>query len=108
MFDVNDVVAHAVEEGPIVRDHEQGSSKALQPGFQPDRGLQVQVVGRLVQKQQIGRSHQRLGQIQADPHAAGESSKRLLDLIGGKAEPVQDSPGAGPCLVPADVAEARM
>jgi hypothetical protein len=66
-------VGHGVEEFAVVADHHHGAGVALEPGFQPDQRVQVQVVGGFVEQQQVGRAHQRARQLQAHAPAAGEA-----------------------------------
>ena len=56
-----------VQKLAVVADHDHGALVALEPGLQPDQGVQVQVVGGLVEQQQVRGAHQRAGQLQ--PHA---------------------------------------
>ena len=42
---------HCVQKFAVVADHDQGALVALEPGLQPDQGVQVQVVGGLIQQQ---------------------------------------------------------
>ena len=46
-------------------DHQQGAFIALQPSFKPNQSIQIQMVGRFVQQQQLGGAHQGTGQLQA-------------------------------------------
>ena len=43
-----------LQEGTVVADHHESAGIAVQPGFQPVNGGKVQVVGRLVQQEQVG------------------------------------------------------
>jgi hypothetical protein len=45
-----------------VRDHDHRGRLAAQPGFEPHHGVQVEVIGRLVEQQQVGRSQQCAGE----------------------------------------------
>ena len=49
----HDLVADAVQEGAVMADHDQGSGLLLQIVFQPLNGLHIEVVGGLVEQQQI-------------------------------------------------------
>jgi len=80
LFDVGDVVGDCVEEVTVVGDQQQGAAVVFQPGLQPDHRIQIQVVGRLVQQQQIGATHQGACQVQAHAPAPGEAVYRLLFL----------------------------
>ena len=94
VLDVDDAVHHGVEEVPVVGDQHQRALVALEPLLQPDDGVQIQVVGRFIQQQQIGATQQRLGQVQAHAPAAGETSHRRVELIAAKAQAVQQLGGA--------------
>ena len=61
-------------------DHHDRAGVALQPGFEPDERVQVQVVGRFVEEQQVGRAHQRARELQAHAPAAREAVDGLLAL----------------------------
>ena len=63
--------------------------------FQPQHGFQIQVVGGLVQQQQIGAAHQRLGKIEPHPPAAGKGFDRLAVFFLREAESAQQFGGAG-------------
>ena len=54
---------------------------ALEPVLEPDDGVEVEVVGRLVEQQQLRRAHQRLREVQPHAPAAGEARDRALQLF---------------------------
>ena len=64
-----------VEEGAVVRDQDDRAGEARQQVLQPDDRLQVEVVGRLVEQQHIGRGRQRLRQ----RHALLQPAGKLVD-----------------------------
>ena len=49
---------HRIQKGAVVRNDQQGPGVALQPLLQPDRRLQIQMVGRFIQHEQIRWTHQ--------------------------------------------------
>ena len=57
--DFRDAVAHTVEKIAVMRDHHQRAAVFRQSAFQQGNGLRVDMVGRLVQQQQIDRTDQR-------------------------------------------------
>ena len=61
---------HVVEEGAVVADQKDRAVIALQQVFQHVQRLDVQIVGRLVQHQNIGRPRKQTGQQQAVALAA--------------------------------------
>ena len=94
LVDVHDHADHPVEEIAIVRNDDQRAGVALEPVFQPQDGVEVQMVGRLVEQQQVGRAHQRLGQVQAHPPAAGKMRHGVVHLRLGKTQAGQQLLGA--------------
>ena len=73
----DDGVAHAVEEVAVVCHHEQAGSGAAQVGFQPFNHLHVEVVGRLVEDEQVGFVLQHASQC----HSLHHASRQLLHLL---------------------------
>ncbi|MCY1277747.1 hypothetical protein D9M70_264550 [compost metagenome] len=59
-------------------DEQHGAVEAQQGFFQPGDGADVQVVGRLVEQQQVGLGHQGLGQQHAATPAAGQLGEGLV------------------------------
>ena len=66
------MVCNRINKIPVVRDKQQGSGILFQPAFEPQSGFKIQVVGRLVEQQEIRRHHQCLSQVQTDTPATGE------------------------------------
>jgi hypothetical protein len=69
-LDMEDVIHHCLKEGAIVADEKHGRVQSGQIVFQPLGGLEVQVIGRLIEQQDIGRRYQLLSQ----PHSSPLSS----------------------------------
>jgi len=88
-----------------VADHHQGAGVALEPGFKPDQGVQIQVVGGFVEQQEVGRAHQGPGQLQAHAPAAGETVHRLGEFIDVEAETQDQGLGPGCRVVGAGIVE---
>ena len=107
-FDMDDMGDHRVEKIAVVRDQQQRAWVALEPAFQPDHRVQIEVVGGLVQQQQIGAAHQRLRQIQAHAPATGKCRHRLGEVRVGKAQAVQQLGGAGARTITVDLAQTPM
>ena len=91
---MRDGLHRAVEQAAVVRYHQGGAGKAGEPGFQPQRGFEVEMVGRFVEQQQIRVGEQRGGQGDAHAPAAGKFLHRAL--LGGfvEAEAGEDGGGA--------------
>ncbi len=86
VLDVHGDVGHRVEEFAVVADDEQGAGVALKPGLQPHQGVQVQVVGGLVEQQQFARAHEGARELQAHAPAAGETVHRALEFVEPEAQ----------------------
>ena len=102
---VEDTVGHGIEQGAVVAHHDQRPRVALQVGLQPRGRLEIEVVGRLVQQQQVGLDEERGSE--RDPHApaAGEVGERHLlhRLVDAEAGEQARSPRR--CRVRADLRE---
>ncbi|MNN11259.1 hypothetical protein D3C81_1242120 [compost metagenome] len=73
-----DARGQALQEGPVVGDEQHRTVEAEQRLFQPGDGADVEVVGRLVEQQQVRFGDQRLGQQHAPAPAAGEFGQGLF------------------------------
>ena len=90
-------VAHAlVHEGAVVGDEQHGTRVAGDELLEPLDALEVEVVGGLVKKQQVGVLEQELGEGDAHLPAARELLGGLVEVGHGKAEAAED--GARPAL----------
>ena len=94
LVDMDDDVGQPVEEVAVVRDHQQRTRVALEPVLQPQDGVEVEVVGRFIEQQQLGRAHQRLREVESHAPATGETGDRVRHLRGGEAEAGQQLLGA--------------
>ncbi|MNZ89409.1 hypothetical protein D3C78_1083330 [compost metagenome] len=97
LIDVGHVVDHGIEEVPVVGNQHQGAGITLEPLFEPDDGVEVQVVGRFVEQQQVRWAHQGLRQVQAHPPATGEIPDLAIHLLVGESKSGQQlaRPGIG-------------
>ena len=80
---------HAVHELAIVRRHQQRAGPRLQERLEPDDRFDVEVVGRLVHQQDVGRAEQHARHRDAHLPAAREQSHVAVDPLVVEAEPVQ-------------------
>ena len=80
VVDVQRDLGDGIEEFAVVADHDQRAGVALEPGFEPDQGVEVEVVGRFVEQQDVGRAHQGARQLQAHAPAAGEAVDRVVQF----------------------------
>ena len=95
LFDVDDLLDHRIEEVAVVGNQQQGARVAFQPAFQPEDRIEVQVVGGLVEQQQVGRAHQRLRQVEAHAPATGEVADPAFHLRRLETQPGQQLARAG-------------
>ena len=80
-FEGQDVGRDAVEEPAVVGNHHGAAGEGHQRVFQRAQGVHVEVVGGLVEQQQIAARLERLGQVQPVALAAREAADQLL-LVG--------------------------
>jgi len=78
IFIREDVGRDAVEEPPIVRDHNGGAREVQQGFFQGTQGFNVEVVGRFVEQQDVATLFQGQGQVQATTLTTGQVLDELL------------------------------
>ena len=87
------MVDAGVHEGAVVADDEDGAVVVGDKAAQPLDALKVQVVGGLVQKQQVGVAQEELCQRDAHLPATGELGARALKVGDLKAQAGQDLAG---------------
>ena len=78
--DLADPLGHVVQEVAVVRDGEHGAFVVVQELLQPQHAFGVQVVGRLVEQQQVGRLQQQAAQRHAAALAAREHVDRHVGV----------------------------
>ncbi|CDA37055.1 putative ATP-binding component of ABC transporter [Collinsella sp. CAG:166] len=96
-----DVVDAGVHEGAVVADDEDGAVVAGDKAAQPLDTLEIQVVGGLVQEQQVGVAQEKLGERDAHLPAAGKLGAGTLKVGDLKAQTGQDFAGVAFELVAA-------
>ena len=84
LVEVDDLLGHPVEKVAVVADQEQGAGVAAQIVLEPEAGLEIEMVGRLVEQQQVGLGEQHRRERHPHPPAAGEAGQR--PLLGGLVE----------------------
>ena len=72
--------AYTVKEIAVVCDEEQGLGLTLQILFEPFYHLQVEVVGRFVEDEEVGIGNEHAGESHTFPLASGEEPHRLLQI----------------------------
>jgi hypothetical protein len=83
-FDMEDEVGDIIQEIALMADHDQTAAIGFEEGLQPHRGLEIEMVRRLVEQQQIGLREQQRRQRDAHAPATGETVERLMLLLFGK------------------------
>ena len=83
---LDNAVGHAVDEVAVVRDGEDGAVEILQSAFQHFAAVHVQMVGRLVEKEEVVALEHQFAQRHAALLAAGEHGDLLVDVVAGKEE----------------------
>lgn len=101
-----DVVDAGVHEGAVVADDENGAVVVGDKAAKPLDAFEVQVVGGLVQQQQVGMAQEKLGERDTHLPAAGELGARALKVGDLKAQAGQDLAGVALELVAAQVLKA--
>jgi hypothetical protein len=81
--------ADRLEEPAVVGDHDDRGVERLELGLQPLERVDVEVVGRLVEQQQVGLARERAAQRRARELAAGERRQEPVDVRVLEAEVVQ-------------------
>ena len=91
---MKDVIDDLVEELPVVADQQQRVAIAAQKLAEPQRRFEIEMVGRLVEQQQVGLGEEHAGKRDAHAPAAREIRQRLLLHRVVEAEPGEDAGGA--------------
>ena len=90
ILDVQHPADDGIEKFAIVRNHQQRARERAEPFLQPDDGVEIQVVGGLIQEQQVGARAQRARHGQSHPPAARKLRDFALMIRGFEAEPMHD------------------
>jgi hypothetical protein len=97
LLDMRHVIHDPVQERTVMGDQQQGARIGREPLLQPEHRVQVQVVGGLVEQQQVRAAHERLGQVQAHAPATREIRHRALQVRLAEAQAVEQAPGTTGC-----------
>ena len=89
-------------------DQDQGASIIAQKAFEPECGFEVEVVGRLVEQQQIGLGEQDRGERHPHPPAARQIADRLVLRPLVEPEPGEDACRPARCGMRVDLDEPRL
>ncbi len=83
LMDLEHLIDDVVEQRAIVRHQQDGRRRTAQPPRKEPHALRVEVVGRLIEQQQVGRSQQRPGERQLGDLAAAERREGPVEPGGG-------------------------
>ena len=87
--DLDDLVDGHVEEVAVVRNQHEGVGIVRQIIFQPVAGFEIEMVGGLVEQQQVGLLQQQLGQREAHLPAAGKLLGLAVPVVLAEAQAVE-------------------
>ena len=93
--EIGDGVHHAVEEVSVVRDDDDGAGVILEVAFEPVDAVDVEVVGGLVEEEDVGAAEEEAGEGHAHTPSARKRGEGAVEVIGGEAEPGEDGFAAG-------------
>ena len=99
---------HRLEEPAVVRDEDHAGVDRLQHLLEPLERLDVEVVRRLVEQQQVRLRRERARERRPRQLAAGERAQRAVEVVIGEAEAAHDGRGAVAPVVAAGVLEPRL
>ncbi len=108
VVEMENVVGYRVENVAVVADDDEGAPPVAQKGLQPQRRLEVEMVGRLVEQQQVRLGEERGGEGDAHPPTAGEGRQRAFLRRGVEAESGEDDPGPRRRRMGIDIEEPRV
>src|SRR4051812_36778720 len=107
-FEGEDVGGEAVEEEAVVADHHRAAGEILERVLEGAQGLDVEVVGRLVEQEDVAALLEHLGHVDPVALAAGELADLLLLVLALEVEGADIGAGADLVLAEAEhVAAAR-
>ena len=104
-IDLDDGLDDGVHEIAVVGDHEDGAGVVEQVALEPEQREQVEVVGGLVEHEQVRLHDEELGEVGAHDPAAGVFAGGLVEVVLLEAEAGEDLLGLGFELVAVEVGE---
>ena len=107
-IEMQDPVDRIVEQVAVVADDDHGARIAREMIGQPQRAFEIEIVGRLVEQQQVGLGEQHRRERDAHAPAAGEIRARALLRGVVEAEAGEDRGGARGRRMRADVGKPRL
>ena len=107
-LEMDDRVDRLVEQVAVVADHEHGVGVGGEILLEPQRAFEIEIVGRLVEQQQVGLAEQHAGQRHAHAPAARKLGGRAELAVLLEAEPLENGRGARLGGVRVDVGEPHV
>ena len=95
LIEVEDARDRLVEELEVVADDEEGAPVAAEEPHEPRLGVGVEVVGRLVEEEDVAAGEQDAGELDPPSLAAGEDVDGKVHAVGGEAEAGADPSDLG-------------
>ena len=105
---MQDVADAGVEQFAIVADDQHGMRIAPEIIVEPESALEIEIVGRLVEQQEVRLREQDGGERHAHAPAAREGRAGPVLCLGVEAEAMQDGGGAGRRRIGADIGQPRL
>lgn len=87
VFNLNDLLHHGIQEITVMGDCQNRAIIALEELLQPLDSLHVQMVGRLIEQQDVGTAQQQLGQPYLGLLSAGEGGEAAVVLLRSNPQP---------------------
>jgi len=104
--DLEDLADDRVEEGAVVADEQEGAAVPAEVALEPAEALEVEVVGGLVEEEQVRLGGEEPGEVGTHHPAAAEFPGGAVVVGLAKGEPGEDPPGPRLDLVASDLAVA--
>ena len=105
---IGDMGDAGIEKIPVMRHQQQGSAITGEPLLKPNHGFQIEVVGGLIEQQQVGTADQRLREIEPHAPAAGKRRHRAFEFSVRKTKAGQQCGGARFGAVAVDLAQPHV
>ena len=94
-FDRRHLADHPIQKIPVVRNDDDRPGVVAQEPFQPDEGFQVEMIGGLVQEQEVGAGEENPAEGEAHEPPPAELLGGPLEIGFPKTEPQEDGLGLG-------------
>ena len=95
LADFEDAIDELVQELAVVGDHEDRAGIIFQIILKPEEGLEVEVVGRFVENEEVGFLGEQAGEVRAHDPAAAEFGGAAVEVAVAEAEAVEHLLGLG-------------